>query len=216
MIYAGAHLGAMLHGGPIPWDDDIDVAIDYKHKSSFEKLCKNRANRNVEIFCYKGWNAWKISAGKNEDDKTHWKHEGYNSPYIDVFFVEVRFYWWDPFGSYVRELRPDGSTAEQNFKVEEFYPIEEYYYGGVHVKGPGRNVAKRYELERCFSGEYNHRFEAFFADAVKKEELEIDCCEMYQVGYPFMKEDGKVLSYKTKDSFGGRLERVNLNVRVVK
>ena len=25
--YAGAHLGGLLHAGPIPWDDDADMAM---------------------------------------------------------------------------------------------------------------------------------------------------------------------------------------------
>ena len=28
LIYAGGQLGSLLHGGPIPWDDDVDVAIE--------------------------------------------------------------------------------------------------------------------------------------------------------------------------------------------
>ncbi|GMI01459.1 hypothetical protein TrVE_jg10744 [Triparma verrucosa] len=213
MIYAGGQLGAMLHGGPMPWDDDIDVAIEYRHREKFEELCgETVAGGEVRLGCFRAWNAWKVFKGKGEDDRTHWKHDGYNSPYIDVYFVEERFYWRHPSTRYIREVRPDGeTTGEQQFRVDDFYPVEDYYYGGMKLKGPGRAVALRYDLSRCFAGGYNHRLEAFFADAVDKEELEIDCCAMYEVGYPFVKEDGKTLTYMIRNKLG-TMERYDVRV----
>ena len=33
--YAGTHLGGLLHAGPIPWDDDADVAMLYGARDAF-------------------------------------------------------------------------------------------------------------------------------------------------------------------------------------
>lgn len=42
-MYAGSHLGAVTHGGPIPWDDDFDVLFDYHKKDELvEELRKIR------------------------------------------------------------------------------------------------------------------------------------------------------------------------------
>jgi hypothetical protein len=29
-LHAGSHLGAILHGGPIPWDDDVDMYLPHR------------------------------------------------------------------------------------------------------------------------------------------------------------------------------------------
>lgn len=34
-LIAGAQLGSMIHGGPIPWDDDVDIIIDFHKKTQF-------------------------------------------------------------------------------------------------------------------------------------------------------------------------------------
>ena len=39
-LYAGTALGAMVHGGPIPWDDVVDVLVPFDCRDKLQKAVK--------------------------------------------------------------------------------------------------------------------------------------------------------------------------------
>lgn len=169
-LHAGSHLGAILHAGPIPWDDDVDMITEFRLLDRLLALDGIKVG-GVSLHFYKYTNALKIWI---DDGDTEPRLTGrpYSAPFVDLFFFKIK-------NNKFHECYPDGSLHQETYELEEYFPTHAYYFGGYHFMGPRPGVStRRYDTKRCVSGGWNHRFEK----AIKP--LELDCGKLERV-FPF-------------------------------
>lgn len=187
-LHAGSHLGAVIHGQPIVWDDDVDMWMDFSKMESFLEVCRRFGDQvpilkypsRVELHCVTEFNAVKVWLQPEGAEKLtppwakHW------SPFVDVFMFKVR-------GGNIDEVSPEGSQQRNSnisFRLRDFFPSRPFYFGGIHLMGPPASLAKaRYTLQNCKMGVWNHRLEQFLAD--RHMNLCIDCRQLYKL-FPFV------------------------------
>jgi LicD family len=174
-LYAGSHLGAILHGQPMPWDDDFDSAIRFHARNKYIKACKKSKNLapGVTLHCdgqqYGFIKVWLQGPTSVKTSPARSKHY---FPFLDVFFLGEN-------ATHVQELRGwDQQTRPRRViyahKKSFYYPTRSYYFGGIQVQGFARHV---YKTPMCLMSAYSHR-RLFVIPEFKGQNLRLDCCRL--------------------------------------
>jgi len=178
-LHAGSHLGAIVHGQPIPWDDDVDMWLDFEKKQAFLEACDLFQDileypKQVNLRCVVGFNALKVWLQPKGMKKV--THNEWCSPYVDLFLFKIN-------NGRIQEVNPKGAAQPIGFDVKKYFPTQPFYFGGIYLFGPHPQVAEtRYKVQDCVMSGFNHRLEAFFPSEINRC---IDCQELHKL-FPFV------------------------------
>ncbi|RUS69855.1 hypothetical protein EGW08_022385 [Elysia chlorotica] len=142
----GSLLGAARHGGIIPWDDDIDVAIKISDWTRVRE----------QLTCLKGYELY-------VQPNMHWKFKPAQKqfPFIDIFFyMENERYVW---------AVTDYTRRTFALRKEDVLPLRPATFEGVKVMLPRRTerISKElYGYNSCESRSLDHKSNVPFSKVI--------------------------------------------------
>lgn len=134
LLCDGSLLGQVRHGGIMPWDDDVDLALENSRYKEFKCLIDNAGTLKIDIFY---WGNESVRYAKI------WAEDGEDIPGFSYKFpfVDIWFYREDS-----DQIIFDSGTV---YPVQLYKPFIEGLFEGIRFKIPGNPQA-------CLDISYSH------------------------------------------------------------